>query len=326
MIDNIRGMLLGLAVGDAVGTTNEFSYFSRMAQMLGGPQIIEDMIGGGPFDLEPGQWTDDTSMALCLAESLIEKKEFDPKDQMDRYVKWYREGYNSVTGECFDIGGTTRKAIETYEVTGQPYSSVTDRQQAGNGSLMRLAPVVIFHLYNDESAVDYAGCSSQTTHSARQAVDACRYFARLLGSVVRGKNAVFYTPKLNAILDLYYEDLRLDREVYDVANTDYGILKDIEPITKYDVNPSGYVVDTLKCALYCFTKTDNFRDGCLLAANMGGDADTVGAVYGQLAGAYYGMSGIPKEWLEKLAWRDKIQKMADDLYKIRTMRNLRDLY
>jgi len=96
MRSRFKGCLLGLAVGDALGTTLEF-------KMPGTFKPITDMIGGGPFNLKPGQWTDDTSMALCLAESLIQCKGFNPKDQMERYIKWWREGYQSSTGKCFEV-------------------------------------------------------------------------------------------------------------------------------------------------------------------------------------------------------------------------------
>ena len=126
--DRFRGCLLGLAVGNAVGTTLEF-------KPPGSFKPISDMVGGGPFRLKPGEWTDDTSMALCLAESLIAKQCFDPSDQLQRYLKWYREGHLSSNGRCFDIGNTVRHALTRFEKTGEPYSGSTDHSSAGNGSL-----------------------------------------------------------------------------------------------------------------------------------------------------------------------------------------------
>src|SRR5688500_928565 len=138
--DRVRGAPLGLAAGDALGTTLEF-------QRPGTFTPIDEMVGGGPFVLEPGQWTDDTSMALCLAESLLECNGFDPVDQLRRYVRWYREGHHSSTGRCFDIGSTVRAALQRFEETGEPWCGSTDPQTAGNGSLMRLAPVVLFYAH-----------------------------------------------------------------------------------------------------------------------------------------------------------------------------------
>ena len=132
-----QGCLLGLAVGDALGTTLEF-------KKPGSFKPIIDLTGGGPFSLEAGQWTDDTSMALCLAESLLICQGFDPADQMERYLRWYREGYMSSTGSCFDIGNTTRAALTSFEGTGEPFSGPTHPWSAGNGSIMRLAPVVMY--------------------------------------------------------------------------------------------------------------------------------------------------------------------------------------
>ena len=176
-----RGPLVGLAAGDALGTTLEF-------KKPGTFQPITDMIGGGPFRLNPGQWTDDTSMALCLATSLVEADVFDPQDQMDRYVRWWREGYMSSTEKCFDIGNTVRAALQAYGQTGEPYSGSTDPKTAGNGSLMRMAPVPLFYASDPEKAIFYGGESSRTTHGAEEAIDACRYFTGLIIGALQGRS------------------------------------------------------------------------------------------------------------------------------------------
>jgi ADP-ribosylglycohydrolase len=174
-----RGSLLGLAVGDALGTTLEF-------RRPGSFDPIDDMIGGGPFWLEPGQWTDDTSMALCLAESLVERRGFDPVDQLQRFVRWYRGGHNSSTGALFDIGITTRAALERFEASGEQFPGSTHPRSAGNGSIMRLAPVPLAYASELQSAVVRSGESSRTTHGAVTAVDACRYFGLLIAMAGRG--------------------------------------------------------------------------------------------------------------------------------------------
>ena len=127
-----RGCLLGLACGDAVGTTVEFTARGRFTP-------VTDLVGGGVFDLPPGAWTDDTSMALCLASSLTELGRFDPVDQMRRYRRWVDEGYLSSTGKCFDVGNTVYDALERFQQTGEPFSGSTDTWSAGNGCIMRLA-------------------------------------------------------------------------------------------------------------------------------------------------------------------------------------------
>src|SRR3954451_12415598 len=172
MKDRFRGALLGLAMGDAVGTTVEFSPPGTFAP-------VTDMVGGGPFDLPAGAWTDDTSMALCLAESLVERG-WDPVDQLERYVRWYREGYRSSIGRCFDIGNATRAALERFERTREPFPGDAAPGAAGNGPLMKLAPVVLAFSSDPAEAIRYAGESARTTHGAPEAIDACRYFAALL--------------------------------------------------------------------------------------------------------------------------------------------------
>ena len=165
-IQRYRGAIIGLAAGDAVGTTVEFL-------PPGSFQPVTDMIGGGVFQLQPGQWTDDTSMALCLAESLIQCQGFNLVDQLTRYCRWYRDGYFSCKDSCFDNGNTTRTALHAFELAGQPDAS-TDPYTAGNGSLMRLAPVPLFYSRQIEDAIYFSAQSSITPHAAPNAIDACR--------------------------------------------------------------------------------------------------------------------------------------------------------
>ncbi len=159
VIDRYRGAMLGLATGDALGTTLEF-------KSPGSFTPITDMNGGGPFNLEPGQWTDDTSMALCLAESLIECKNFDPVDQMNRYLRWYRNGHLSSNGHCFDIGNAVSTALRKFNKTGDPCAGSTSTNAGGNGSLMRLAPIPLAYASKPELAIQYAAEMCRTTHAA----------------------------------------------------------------------------------------------------------------------------------------------------------------
>lgn len=298
-IDRFRGALLGLAVGDALGATVEF-------HTRGFFPPLTDMIGGGPHDVEPGQWTDDTSMALCLAESLIESREFDPADQMRRYVRWWREGYNSSKGYCFDIGNTTREALARFETTGDPYSGDTHPGTAGNGSLMRLAPVALRYADHD-TAVARAADSSRTTHAAAEAVDACRLFASLLHGALSGLDKEQLMPAARAALA---SQGPLAPSIEAIAA---GSFNDKDEQT---IRSSGYVVHTLEAALWAFFRTSTFRDGVLMAVNLGDDADTVGAVHGQIAGAHYGLSAIPAEWIERIWRRDDIVALAGRLHEL----------
>jgi len=178
-IERYRGSLLGLAVGDALGTTLEFHRPGTFAP-------INDMVGGGPFRLQPGEWTDDTSMALCLAESLIEKQGFDPVHQLETYLRWERDGHLSSTGECFDIGNTVQQALWQFEDTKKPYCGSTDAGTAGNGCIMRLAPVPLFYAKNPLEVIEKSAESSRTTHGAATCVDACRYLGVLIAGAVNG--------------------------------------------------------------------------------------------------------------------------------------------
>ncbi len=299
--DRYRGALLGLAVGDALGTTVEF-------ERPGSFVPLTDMVGGGKFELRPGEWTDDTSMALCLAESLIECQDFDPVDQLTRYRRWWREGHLSSTGVCFDIGTTTRAALAAFEETHDPYPGPDDPRSAGNGSLMRLAPIPLFFRTEPLMAIEKAALSSRTTHGAREAMDACRYFAGLiLGALGGCPKAELLTPLFSPIPNLWIKSPLAPK----IATVAAGSFKQKDPPA---IRGTGYVVDCLEAALWAFHKSDSFRDGVLLAVNLGDDADTTGAVYGQFAGAYYGVQGIPPEWLAKLAHRELIGQYADRLY------------
>jgi ADP-ribosyl-[dinitrogen reductase] hydrolase len=302
-IERYRGCLLGLATGDAVGTTLEF-------RSPGTFTPISDMVGGGPFRLQPGQWTDDTSMALCLAESLIEQKGFVPTHQLEKYLKWYREGHLSSTGRCFDIGNTTHSALLQFERTREPYCGSTNPRSAGNGSIMRLAPVPLFFAQNPEAAIEKSGESSRTTHGAATAVDACRYLGALLVGAVNGVSREELLSNHYSPIPGYWEENPLVEEIAEIAA---GSFKHREPP---EIQGKGYVVQSLEAALWAFDRSHSFEEGCLLAVNLGDDADTTGAVYGQLAGAFYGEQGIPESWREQLAHRDLIESFAAQLFSL----------
>jgi ADP-ribosyl-[dinitrogen reductase] hydrolase len=293
-----RGALLGMACGDALGTTLEF-------RPRGTFTPIGDIVGGGPFQLHAGEWTDDTSMALCLAESLIECRGFDQVDQLERYVRWWRTGHLSSNGRCFDIGIQTRQALASFERTRSPTPASNDPEKAGNGSLMRLTPVPVAYAHEIDAAIDYAGRSSMTTHPAQRPVDSCRYLGALIASAVTG------STKDELLDDRFWKWGALHPEIEEVAR---GSFKHKSPPA---IEGSGYVVRCLEAALWALHVADSFREGALLAVNLGDDADTTGAVYGQIAGAIYGEAAIPRDWLAKLAFRDLIGDFADRLTQIR---------
>ena len=298
-----RGALLGLAAGDALGTTLEF-------RPQGSFEPIDDFAGGGPFGLLPGQWTDDTSLALCLAESLVKRRGFDPVDQLERYVRWYRRGHLSSIGRCFDIGNTTRRALHEFERTRAPFCGPTDAASAGNGSIMRLAPVPLFFARDPEEAIARAADSSRTTHGAREAVDACRYLAGLIVGALDGASREELTGDSFSPVPGLWAREPLAPAISQVAA---GSFRELDPPR---IEGTGYVVRSLEAALWAFHRSRSFREGALLAVNLGDDADTTGAVYGQLAGAFYGEAAIPEGWRSQLAWAGTITDLADRLYRL----------
>lgn len=291
--ERFRGCLLGLAVGDAVGTTVEF----RRRETF---EPLNDMVGGGPFGLAPGQWTDDTSMALCLATSLVERGEFDARDQMDRYCRWADAGYLSSTGHCFDIGNTVASALRRYQSDGDPYAGSTDPSTAGNGCIMRLAPVVMRFFPHLDAVDRFAADSSRTTHGSEECIDACRLFARVICRALMGR------PRDDVLLG-DAGSFFSSQGISAIARAAYRTK------SEETIRGSSYVVESLEAALWAFARTDRFEDAILMAANLGDDADTTAAVCGQVAGAYYGERGIPPRWLDRLALRLEITTLADQL-------------
>jgi ADP-ribosyl-[dinitrogen reductase] hydrolase len=291
-LDRARGCLVGLAVGDAVGTTLEF-------RPRGSFKPLTDMVGGGHFCLQKGYWTDDTSMALCLAHSLIACNGFNAADQMQRYCDWYDNGYLSSIGNCFDIGTTVSSALRRFQKNGNPFSGMTAAWTSGNGSIMRLAPIPIAYMHHREHAIHYARQSSRTTHASPLCLDSCSWLASLLVNLLNGGDkssvlSVSYPAQTDAIATL---------QRYEFLEKNYR-----------DLKGSGYVLESLEAALWCFWHTHSYADCILAAANLGDDADTTAAVAGQLAGAYYGYSGIRADWLQHLHWHDEIHMLSAQLY------------
>jgi ADP-ribosyl-[dinitrogen reductase] hydrolase len=257
------------------------------------------MIGGGPFNLKPGEWTDDTSMALALIDSLLVCPELNEVDLMGRFSSWYEAGAYSVLGYCFDIGITTRQALVRWKRTGNPIAGATAPETAGNGSLMRLAPVAVRHWRNRDLMWDVAARQSIVTHGAAEAVDACIVFAEMLAEAIAGQSRAAV--------------LRSRKTVYagNIADIMAGSWRGK---CRSEIASSGYVAHSLEAALWCVARTASFSEAVLLAANLGYDADTTSAITGQLAGAIYGASNIPAAWLDRLVWRDRLTRSADELF------------
>ena len=299
ILDRKRGTMIGLAVGDALGAAVEFQSPGTFTEVTG-------YLGGGPHDLGPGEWTDDTSMALALADSIADVG-WDINDQADRYVKWWRTGAYSVNGRAFDIGNTTIAALHRFQQSGNARRSGDRSERAsGNGSIMRLAPVPIRYSYMFPDGigdlVERAIESSLPTHASPQCLSACVYLTIALCGLIHGR------PR-EEVLDPEWKPMRLARDIApfhrEVAEVADGSSRRKHPP---GIVGSGYVVKSLEAALWAFHDSRDFREAVLRAVNLGDDADTTAAVCGQLAGAYWGESGIPQEWRDGLAGREMLER------------------
>jgi ADP-ribosyl-[dinitrogen reductase] hydrolase len=294
-----RGCFLGLAIGDALGTTLEFS--SRKEN-----NEHREITGGGPFNLKPGEWTDDTSMALCLAHSLHSKCAFLLEDQLDHYVAWWKEGFLSSNGRCFDIGNTVSAALQNYLRTGNPLSGPIDEYSAGNGSLMRLAPVPMFFASDPADAIEKSGESSKSTHGNEQSVDACRYYAALILGALKGESKEIILSSEYCPIKGLWDYIPLSENVRIIARGSY------KNKSRSEIKSTGYVIDSLEAALWAFSSTSSFEEGLVKAVNLAGDSDTIGAIYGQLAGAYYGEANIPFKYISPLRYPHYFYFFADE--------------
>lgn len=302
-----RGVLFGLAIGDALGAAVEF-------QAPGTFEPVSDFRGGGPFGLKPGQWTDDTSMALALADS-IGSGDWSLDDQARRYVDWWKTGKYSVNGRVFDIGVTTQAALRRFEETGDSRTSGDSSPEAGgNGSIMRLGPVPIAFadMFPERlhALVNRLVDSSLPTHASPQCLSACAYLGVVLAALIQGEERETVLspdwPHLREARRLLPDIHRLVPFDPDIAEVAAGSFRQKKPP---EIRGSGHVVRCLEAALWAFHDATDFREAVLRAVNLGDDADTTGAVCGQLAGAYWGEDGIPVEWRRNLAQRSELERL-----------------
>lgn len=286
--DRCIGALLGLAVGDALGTTLEFLPRDTYPH-------LEGIVGGGVLGRRPGEWTDDTAMALALTTSLIRRQRLDERQFLDELTAWWLEGKHSCVGVCDDIGNTTRDALTRWLLNAEPHSGSTDPQTAGNGSLVRVAPVAMKYWRDRQALRDAAARQSKATHGAEEAVAACVAFADILADAIAG------SPIAHVLAP---RQLGLSPRVDQVTGGSWFMKE------RADIRSTGYVIHTLEAALWSIARSSSFEEAVLLAANLGHDADTVAAVTGQLAGAIYGVRGIPRHFADPIAWGGKIVMMA----------------
>jgi ADP-ribosyl-[dinitrogen reductase] hydrolase len=299
MLDRAKGCLIGLAIGDALGAPVEFSDRGTF-------KPVTNYQDGGPFNLKAGQWTDDTSQALCLADSILSDKGFSQEDFINRVVNWKQYGHNSSTGECFDIGMGTAAALRQYESTGKVSPNANS---GGNGNIMRLAPVAIAYHRDTDKVQEIARLSSLTTHGHISALT-CAYFLSLfLCNYITGNHIEGNFP-------LPYRSYSDPHESTLCSNTLYKLSSAPIYEGKKWHNISGFSTDTLCAAMYCFFNTESFKECVLTAVNLGGDTDSVGAVAGQIAGAYYGLSGIPRKFIDGLQDSGRFLTLAEQLFNL----------
>jgi ADP-ribosyl-[dinitrogen reductase] hydrolase len=273
--ERFLGALLGLAVGDALAAATQY-------RRPGSFSPVGDMLGGGPFDLPRGGWSDDTAMALCLAESLLECGVFDGRDQVERYRLWQQQGYLSATGQCLGITASTARALAVAQWRRQAFSGSHDPTQLDPEPLSRVAPAVLFFFPSASEAVLQASESARTTCQAPAVLEACRLLANALHAALSGR------PK-------------------------GAILAEAAPLADASAYSTSTAAEALAVAFWAFNSTDNFRDAVLRAANVGGNSDVVAAACGQLAGAHYTASAIPAPWRNSLIQKDLLESYADRL-------------
>ena len=276
--DKAVGAIIGCAIGDALGTTLEF----RTNPSADQSQWHTEITGGGPFGLVAGGWTDDTSMMLALMDTYLECGQLDTVACARKFVDWHRNGRYSHTGTCFDIGFTTLNALTRFEATGDPMAGDTSPSSSGNGGIMRLAPVVVANHLCRSSAVCDAVTQSRITHGSPECLEIAEKMAHVM---------------FDGSLEPVQDDVNA-----------------VEGLGWADLNSGGYVKETWECALWCVANTSSFEDALIHAVNRCNDADTAGAVTGQIAGAVYGFSEIPHRWLDKIVWLDEMKRQAEDLF------------
>ncbi len=294
--ERFQGALLGLAVGDALAAHTQFRKPGSFA-------AVGDLLGGGPFDLPRGAWTDDTAMALLLGESLLERAGFDGQDQVNRYVRWQREGYGSATGQCVGISASVARALATALYRRQPFAGSHDPAQLDKDPLSRVAPVVMYFFSDPNAAVARAAEAARITAQAPMVLDCVRLLAAMVRQALAGRDkaAILRPPRES------WESLNTRPEVLAVYDGSY--LRRMPP----EITGGGHVVQALEAALWAFHRGETFREGALLAANLGRDCDVVAATYGQIAGAYHGVSAIPGIWRNSLMRQEVVIDTADRL-------------
>lgn len=302
----IRSALFGVAVGDALGVPVEFETREDISR-----DPVTEMTGYGTYDLPPGTWSDDSSLTFCLAEALT--KEYDIRAIGKNFVKWYREAFWTAQGEVFDVGNTTRKAIDRIEKGMQTErSGCTDEASNGNGSLMRILPLMFYMLKKSLNIrFEITRQVSSITHGHIRSVIACFYYLEFARQIFEGKDKFDIYRDLQAVISGHLSTLLIDPA--EVVVFDRLLKDDIYLLPEADIQSSGYVIHTLEAAVWCLLTTDSYSEAVLRAVNLGHDTDTTAAVTGGLAGLLYGYDDTPEAWIRQTARKDDIEDLAERL-------------
>jgi ADP-ribosylglycohydrolase len=307
-IDKIKAVLFGVAVGDALGVPVEFE-----SRGLRERDPVTGMRGGGTFGLPAGTFSDDSSLAFCLAEALAAKP--DSTESMlslaaNNFVRWYDEGYWTADGEAFDIGGTTQSALQRIYAGVSPALAGDDDANAnGNGSLMRIAPLV-FYSYDKPMAERFKLCSlvSSITHRHIRSCIACFYYLEFAAGLLAGKNKFTIYKEVQKTLPGFLRGVGVENKEIDLF--DRLLYGDINDLRESEIGSSGYVLDSLEASMWCLLTESTYAGSVLKAVNLGEDTDTTAAITGGLAGLLYGFDNIPAEWVKVLAKHDEIEDLA----------------
>jgi ADP-ribosylglycohydrolase len=304
--EKIKSALFGVAVGDALGVPVEF--ISRHSI---GKNPVTDMIGYGTHNLPAGTWSDDSSLTFCLAEALTQ--DFELNVIGEKFVKWVHENYWTPHGQVFDIGIATRQAISRLAKGEKPeLAGGFDETDNGNGSLMRILPLLFYLLDKPiNERYDITRNVSAITHRHIRSAIACFYYLEFARQILAGKDIFEIYRNLQAEISNHLTSLEVNPT--EIAKFNRLLKGDIAKLDEDDIQSSGYVLHTLEAGIWCLLTTDSYKEAVLKAVNLGGDADTTGAVTGGLAGLLYGFDKIPTNWVKQIARKDDIENLAERL-------------
>ena len=301
--NNIKSALFGVAIGDALGVPVEFKSRETILQ-----KPVTDMIGYGTYNLPPGTFSDDSSMTFCLAEALTQ--DFDLNKIGQNFVKWYHDNFWTARGEVFDIGIATREAINRLAKGEQPeFAGSTDASSNGNGSLMRILPL-LFYIKDLSISERYEITKkvSSITHGHIRSVISCFYYLEFAREILVGKDKFEIYKKLQTEVTDFLNSLSINP--HEISLFARLLNKDISELAEHEILSSGYVLHSVEASIWCLLTTDNYEDATLKAVNLGEDTDTTAAITGGLAGLLYGFDSVPKSWIEQLARKDDIEDLA----------------